>query len=212
MIPHSTPAGKLKFTEVYLVSLRLHVCEPGSQESLSGFTQFPRWPWGYAGHSPSFSPTPCLACVGGGQVGENWPTPALVSSLVNCLPSSLCFKSASEKPPHRWRPSLDFTEPPAHHFTPSASAERAWEQSGRCSASPVPRPESCHLGHTYLSLNKSLPLSCRPGRTPGLDLHREHMIIVAGDHPAQRQRPPLPAHPSPASHALGLCHYDHRLL
>lgn len=98
MIPHSTPAGKLKFTEVYLVSLRLHVCEPGSQESRSGFTQFPRWPWGYAGHSPSISPTPCLACVGGGQVGENWPTPTLVSSLVNCLPSSLCFRSASEKP------------------------------------------------------------------------------------------------------------------
>ena len=92
MIPHSTPAGKLKFTEVYLVSLRLHVCEPGSQESLSGFTQFPRWPWGYAGHSPSFSPTPCLACVGGGQVGENWPTPALVSSLVNCLPQ-VCVSS-----------------------------------------------------------------------------------------------------------------------
>lgn len=171
------------------MSLRLHVCEPGSRESHSGFTQFPHWPWGCAGRSASVSPMPCLAlfCMGGGQSGENWLTPTGVSSLVNYLPSSLCFSLPLRKPPPQTEALSGFYRAASLCFTPSASAERAWEQSGRCSASPVPHPESCDLGHTCLSLNKILPLFCRPGRTPGLDLHREHVIIAAGDHPAQRQ-------------------------
>ena len=153
MIPHSTPDRKLKFTEVYLVSLKLHVCEPGSWESRSGFTQFPRWPWGCAGCSPSVSPTPCLAlfCVGGRQSGENWLTPTGVSSLVNYLPWSLCFSLPLRKPPPQTEALSGFYRTASHCFTPSASAERAWEQSRRCSASPVPHPESCHLGHACLS-------------------------------------------------------------
>ena len=131
-IPQGTPDRKLKFTEVYLVSLRLYVCEPRSWESRSWFTQSPRWPRGV-------------------------PAAPLVSAPRPAWPCSV------------WRGS----------------------------ASPVPHPESCHLGH--------ICLSCRPGRTPGLDLHQEHAIIAAGDRPAQRQWPPLPAHPSPVSHAPGLC-------
>ena len=61
-IPHGTPDRKLKFTEVYLVSLRLHVCEPWSWESCSGFTQSPRWPWGVPAAPLVSAPCPSWPC------------------------------------------------------------------------------------------------------------------------------------------------------